>query len=255
MGVINARFRAIESQPHLATASGGIAHFESALSLPFASCVVTITPSTTGKQGIVVTRSGSNMLDLSKATSGYIEGNGNIYSGTDPYEFVCTTYYPLSGGQTIIGSMNQGAEITIGVYNPGTKSFDSRGSSDAPTQHLRVHYGKDWLIRFGFCPKPNKSHANVGEFANEQPQVTFGEVVPDYEAYNGTDYAIAFPATVYGGTVDLVNGVLTSTTGANGSALSSPVTYQITPVSISTLNGVNNIWSDCGSVAVSYWTH
>ena len=195
------------------------------------------------------------MLDLSKGTSGYILSNGGIFSGTDPYEFVCTTYYPLSADQWIVGSMNQNASIMYGVYKPGTKSFDSKGQSDGTTQLLRVHYTRDWLIRFGFCPKPNKAHANIGEFANEQPQITFGEVVPAYQSYNGSDYTIAFPTIVYGGTVDLVNGVLTSTTGSNGSALSSPVTYQITPVSISTLNGVNNIWSDCGSVAVSYWTN
>ena len=38
--------------------------------------------------------------------------------------------------------------------------------------------------------------------------------------------------------------------------LATPVTYQLDPVTIKTLKGLNNIWSDAnGNIELSYWTH
>lgn len=37
--------------------------------------------------------------------------------------------------------------------------------------------------------------------------------------------------------------------------LNTPVTYQLTPQTLKTLRGINNIWSDQGTVEVKYWTH
>jgi hypothetical protein len=34
--------------------------------------------------------------------------------------------------------------------------------------------------------------------------------------------------------------------------LATPITYQLTPQEITTLLGVNNVWSDCGPVDVEY---
>lgn len=34
-----------------------------------------------------------------------------------------------------------------------------------------------------------------------------------------------------------------------------PETYQLTPQTIKTLRGINNIWSDQGTVEIKYWTH
>lgn len=34
-----------------------------------------------------------------------------------------------------------------------------------------------------------------------------------------------------------------------------PITYQLTPQTVKTLIGRNNIWSDAGDVEVQYWKH
>lgn len=70
-----------------------------------------------------------------------------------------------------------------------------------------------------------------------------------FEPYSADTYNISFPAeagTVYGGTLDVINGVLTVN---NGSA---PGTYQLTPIEVKTMLGANNIWADTGDVSVSY---
>ena len=73
-----------------------------------------------------------------------------------------------------------------------------------------------------------------------------------FEPYCGQKYAITLPETIYGGTVDLISGEIVSKYGSDGSLLPTPVTYTITPVAVSTLNGVNNVWSDYGDITLTY---
>lgn len=106
-----------------------------------------------------------------------------------------------------------------------------------------------------------------------------------YEPYAGTTYDTALGRTVYGGTLDVVSGVLTVTHGyianysgqtlpstwisdrdvyASGTTpttgaqvvykLSTPTTYQLTPTEVETLVGTNHVWSDAGDVTVVYDT-
>ena len=103
---------------------------------------------------------------------------------------------------------------------------------------------------------------------------------------DATTYSITFPSaagTVYGGTLDVTNGVLTvdraqiasyagetlpstwisdrdvysagatPTTGAQVVyELATPITYHLTPQEITTLLGQNNIWADTGDMSVTY---
>jgi hypothetical protein len=108
----------------------------------------------------------------------------------------------------------------------------------------------------------------------------------DFIPYAGNLYHITFPTeagTVYGGTFDVLSGVLTVTKGFiqsyNGEALPSPwisdrdvyaqgatpttgaevcytlaepITYQLTPNEVKSLLGQNNIWADTGDTTVEY---
>ena len=104
----------------------------------------------------------------------------------------------------------------------------------------------------------------------------------DFEPYTGTTYPISLGQTVCGGTLEVETGVLTVTHGyiasyngenlpstwisdrdvyAEGTTptigaevvyeLATPTTIQLSATDISTLTGVNNIWADCGDVAVT----
>ena len=115
-------------------------------------------------------------------------------------------------------------------------------------------------------------------------QAELGSTATAYEPYQGTTYDITFPTeagTVYGGTVDVVTGVLTvdranipsyngetitepwlssmdeytpgatPTTGAQVVyKLSTPLTYQLTPQTVAALVGQNYVWADTGDVTV-----
>jgi hypothetical protein len=110
-------------------------------------------------------------------------------------------------------------------------------------------------------------------------------VSPTQDAQDATVYPVSWQTeagTVYGGTVDLVSGVLTAYpyyTSYNGETLVGPwvssmdeyiegripttgaqvvdlggttTTYQLTPTQIHALLGHNNVWADCGDVEVQY---
>jgi len=114
-------------------------------------------------------------------------------------------------------------------------------------------------------------------------QLELGSTATAYEPYQGESITIPFGDTVYGGTVDVVEGKLTvdraniasyngetlpgkwisdrdvyvaGTTPTTGAQvvykLAQPITYQLTPTEVATLLGSNNVWADAGEVEVEY---
>lgn len=117
-------------------------------------------------------------------------------------------------------------------------------------------------------------------------QLELGSAATSYEPYQGNTYNITFPSaagTVYGGTLDMVNGKLqvypyfasyngetlvgpwissmdkyvegaTPTIGAQVVDMGgTPITYDLTPQQIALLRGNNTIFADCGNTTVGFW--
>ena len=127
-----------------------------------------------------------------------------------------------------------------------------------------------------------KTGYRVGDTPSGEVQVELGSTATAYEPYQGTSYPISLGQTVYGGTLDVVSGELTSFpyySSYNGQTLSgrwicdravysqgtTPPTgsqvvdmsgtgteIQLTPTEVNTLLGANNIWSESGTVEVEY---
>ena len=116
-----------------------------------------------------------------------------------------------------------------------------------------------------------------------QTSINYPSADHDYHAYTGNTYTITIGQTVYGGTLDAVNGKMyarpyfpsyngqtlvgpwissmdvytpgaTPTVGAQVVDMGGAVTeIQLDPVQIATIaNQINNLWSDAGDVAVEY---
>lgn len=82
-------------------------------------------------------------------------------------------------------------------------------------------------------------------------QLETGNAATDYEQGNMQTLAAELPATVYGGSLDWLNGVLTVTHDADGNAVD-PYDVEITKQQLELLEGVNNVWSDCGETKLVY---
>ena len=118
-------------------------------------------------------------------------------------------------------------------------------------------------------------------------QIELGTTPTTYEPYQGKQYTLDFPRTIYGAEWDVVGGELKQTDGYiasyNGESLPStwisdrdvyasgttpttgaevvyklatPTTINLSPLSIRMLQGVNNVYADCGEVlSGKYWAN
>lgn len=110
----------------------------------------------------------------------------------------------------------------------------------------------------------------------------------EFEPYKGREIAVSWDSigAIFGGHVDIVKGELVQTHANIASydgevlpgkwisdrdvysedarptigaqvvyELATPITHRITPQTVSTLKGVNNIWTDSGKVRIKYWSH
>lgn len=232
-----------------------------------------------GWDEVVVTRYGKNLFktnnelswipSLTKNADGTIRvvgsrtSNGAYAIGT--VDLKANTTYTLrkSGSSDIYYQMLIGeTAVTIANINDGTYT----PTSDV-TATIRIF-----------------ARANITYDTVLYPQLEIGDTATTYEPYNGQTYTIQFkdgdnPLTVYGGTLDVVSGVLTVDKGYiasyNGETLPStwisdrdvyvegtspttgaqvvyelatPRTYQLNPTMVKSLLGTNNIWADTGDV-------
>ena len=111
------------------------------------------------------------------------------------------------------------------------------------------------------------------------PMVRLASAPAGYEQYDGQSGTVSLSSagTVYGGTLDVIAGTLTVTHGQIASydgetvpdgwisstgelstgaqvvyPLDTPLSYRLTPVSLTSLSGYNNVIADAGTLAVTY---
>lgn len=275
------------------TASGSIASFsDGADNLLLKSLVVNINPvqdlhgqdapypsytpysnicPISGWTGCEVDVAGVNLLPNEK----YQLSNLNVIIGQADAAY---RTYLKAGTYTISAKSN----AQIGIFyrkSDGASNIRITQTSDMPIGTFTVT--DDGYYRF-WAYNLNGVDANDIEWF----QLELGNIATDYEPYNGTTYPISWQTeagTVYGGTVDLVSGVLTVTHGYiasyNGETLPSTwisdrdvyavgttpttgaqvvyrlaevQTYQLTPNQINSFYGANNMWADSGDTEVEY---
>ena len=203
-------------------------------------------------------------------------------------------------GKNKITSITEGIELTAatGVTKANTIWY--------VTDYVRVEYGKTFylsgtssstvcyydknktftrhtLSSRTITPQDGEYYVRCNSLINgySKPQIEEGTEATAFSPF-GTTYSIPFHSeagTVYGGTLDAVNGTLTvtkaniasydgetlpgawisdrdvyaeGTTPTTGAQvvydLDTPITYQLTPTEIQMLLGTNNIWADTGEV-------
>ena len=82
---------------------------------------------------------------------------------------------------------------------------------------------------------------------NILPSISIGQ-------YNSQAY-IAFPSDFGITDVNTANTWLSEHPIQLIYKLQTPIHYSITPINLKTLRGINNVWSDAGTVSLQYWVH
>ena len=225
-----------------------------------------------GYEGVNVTRCGENLLDSAYRVDTSASGNYHI------------RYYWNGGSATYNEKLlcKAGVTYTFSYVGTNASGIYIRKST---TENIAVKYNANTVT---FTPTEDSWLAIDVYWANEpsggvasiNPILSVGNTSTDYEPYQGTSYLISLGQTVYGGTLDVVSGVLTSFpyySSYNGQTLSGrwicdravysqgttpPAGSQVvdmsgngtevtlTPTEVNTLLGQNNIWADSGDVTV-----
>lgn len=302
------------------TASGDIASFNDGQAvIPAVSVVATITPI----QGGSGTPSPSNVRPISGHDEVGVSVVGkNLFGGIEVVNALQQSYSgivvntanesfhysptPAEGYKQVVGIVK-----TVGKWFPFKENtqytFIIRIDTISTNNYLNLGVAyTDGTNNGGFSPESadsdgwivfttpvGKSVRNLygGIYTTTSAEIYYndfgifeGVVTKDqFETYNGQTYTTTLPSTTYGGTLDLVSGVLTVTDGyiasyngetlpstwisdrdvyASGTTptigaqvvykLATPQTYQLTPQQIDTLKGQNNITATSGQVSVTY---
>ena len=199
----------------------------------------------TGVTGATITRCGKNLCHLysyhytGDSMDVVYTNDGVTINGTPGSDFSVPTSgnVPQDGLVTLPPGTYRpsvtasGVGVEIVSYNPAAvlSSGEAFSLAAQTTVFARLHF-----------------HAGVTyDNLAVHIQLERGTAATDYEPYACKTYTVDWAGTVgaiTSGTLDVTGGVLT--TGG--------LPYVVTPVEVTTLQGANTIWADCGDVTVTY---
>lgn len=282
--------------------------------MPLRSCLLDIKPiqegsgdpspsnvrAITGRTGLTLHRTGKNLVDQSQLRSNgseiVWEGNRAVATASNArYCMVSTPLFLLKGGNTYTLScylkvnarasgpyepriMFRNESFVVVKSNPVSSSFTEGYVSVSYTVKTDTNMYLGMLI--------TGSTAGSAEVEMSQLQLEVGSGRTAFETYQGQEAALGFPSeagTVYGGTLDVLKGILTVTHGQIASyagedlpgawisdrdvyaegmmpstgaqvvyELAESVDYPVVPQIVSGVAGINHVWSDSGDVTVEY---
>lgn len=243
-----------EAMLPLETVTGTVVSFNTALTTPLKDCECDIPYSSNGYTGITVTKCGKNLFSFNLTIhNGY--WSSSAYVGDD----AILSLDQATGWDNIRIPVNEGDTITIsgmqaqsGVYSAFLGSDDP---SDVISRFLNATSNSTKMVPSGskylaLCAYNMK--LNAANYPNAQVEV--GSSATAYAAYSSTTYSVSWQeeaGTIYGGSIDLTTGVLTSTYNADGTEKSTPDTYNLTPTEITPLSGYNTLFGNLdGNITV-----
>lgn len=198
------------------TASGPIVSVNDALAAPLRSLVANIEPVQAGSgdpspdnvrpisgwSAVNVCRTGKNLSSVS-SWSGHSGVAGVLDTPIPP-----NTEFTMSGIFSRDGAATNGCAILFG-FSDGTDSgwtslgVNSGRKSGTKTYTKEIVSVKFYSSNVGWADSQNYT-LTVEEF-----QLELGSTATAYEPYSGNQYTLQLGQTVYGGTLDVTNGVLT----------------------------------------------
>lgn len=227
------------------SASGAVASFETPLTLPLVSLNVTIDyKDTTGFSAVNVTRAGKNLFNKNAkdTTKGYLDNkylkNDGTLGGNNDYYI--SEYIQVNAGENLTMSNLAGYSQSIAYYDSNKEYLSANAYFNANVKTITTP-ASCCFIRFSIL----KANADI-------IQIERSDTATTYEPYTATASTINLDGTIYGGSVDVTNGTVTSTKAQDGTDLPEPVVTTIDPTMINTLKGVNNIWADTGDTSVEF---
>lgn len=209
---------------------GDICNFDTDLTDYLQACKITIPADLTGFSGITLTKKGKNYID---DTLTYQQSVKQVLVGQTVAQSTLLTYLK-AGTYTVSSSTTKLATM----YYRNSDGYVSLGTNNVPRTFT---INEDMYVCFYLYTNAGLTPSEINWFLVET-----GDTATAYEPYKAMTYPVSFGTTITDGAeVDLLEGVIKIN--------STPVSYQsISPIAVRTYKGINNIYSDIGTTALTY---
>ena len=212
---------------------GSICNIDTDLADYLQACNVTIPANGSGFSSTVVNKIGKNIID---DTLHYIADSNRIFIGANSSNYVI---YLKEGTYTISADFDgflygmvyrksdDGSNRTL--WNPGNTNLYN-------TFTVTEGFYRFWVYNPNGVDNNNIKHI----------QIEYGNNSTSYEPYKAVTYPVSFGTTITDGAeINLLDGIIKIN--------STPVSYlSISPIAVRTYKGINNIYSDIGTTALTY---
>ena len=210
---------------------GALCSFDTDLEDYLQKAICTIPADLSGFSSLKITKSGKNLLNTSKT---YTQSANAVVIGQDRAFTNYDMYLPAG-----TYSIRVNCSVIASVYYRLPDSSNTR--IGATSVDLTFTLSAGTKLCFYVYTSGGVTISDITLF-----QLEVGSSVTPYEDYKEITNTVSLGSTITDGAeVDLLSGIVKINT--------SPVTYSsITPIAIRTYKGVNNIYSDIGSMSLTY---
>lgn len=219
----------VANTPVMEDSEGKIANFDTDLADYLQACNVTIPADLTGFSGITLTKCGKNIINdgilFQQSTTTIVVGQSVGY----------TTHTILLKKGTY--SMRVNTSINASVYYHASTSV----RIGATNTDLTFTLTDDTLLSFYIY---TSTGITISEVTN--CILVVGDTLSSYDPYKAMTYPVSFGTTITDGAeINLLDGII--------KVNSTPVSYlSVSPIAVRTYKGINNIYSDIGTTALTY---
>lgn len=230
---------------------GAICNFDTDLEDYLQKAVVTIPADVGGISSVTITKNGKNILDFADISGAY---------WASPNASLLTFFNSLPGGTYTISYKYKITSLndTDGQYGIFVANSNNSANLVLRENKYNVNANEEYLYTktFTILDSDAGNFTNAWFYCGRSGNVdtvsfydfmnVLGSSATTYEPYKSVVDTVSLGSSITdGGELDLLTGLLKINT--------TPATYsQLTPIAVRTYKGVNNIYSDYGTMSVTY---
>ena len=228
----------IANTPVTEDSEGAICNFDTDMEDYLQKAICTIPADGSGFSSILVSQAGINLFDEVLELGKYDNSGAKATSNN---QLRSANYIPIKENISLyvyIPYSSNVAGFAVSNYYDVNKTFLSKQNITSNGYQITTPANACYMTFF--------ISANYGTTYNNDICFNYPDTERTYSSYTGNTFNISLGSTITDGAeVDLLSGIVKINT--------TPVTYSsITPIAIRTYKGVNNIYSDVGSMSLTY---
>ena len=228
-------------EPPARSASGSIASISTSKQESLGKCKCNLNYDSNGYTAVKITNKGTNVWDEQWESGSLDINTGEPVTAADWGR--SKNFFAVFPGSTYYGVISHG-EMYVLEYDKGQNYL---GRYQAASNQTFTVGSSTYYLKFYTNDTYGTTYNN--DISINYPS-TITTYVPQIDGSTTTVDLSGITDTIYGGELDVINGIVKSTKDSSGSDLSSPKYYMIDKNSIMLSVGSNNVWCDSGDINI-----